>query len=204
VHQSIMDGVRQALSPEDVAANIRDTITLTAQQSQAVANFRQLVETGDPAVFARALRDQSFDNLLEMAVDGEDLRSDIVDQIVQSYADNYLDYRAKTIADTESMRAANLGLRESYRQAVDRGVFPAEAIKRFWLIALDEKTCQLCIDISDMNDQGVGVDEPFQGPDGEVDDPPDPHPACRCSVQYETDLSMIPADDSTDAEAAAA
>lgn len=115
------------------------------------------------------------------------LTSEEVDDLVDAYAENYLDYRAGTIAGTESLRASNIGLRDSYRQAADRGVFDADAVTRHWQIAQDEKVCPVCRSIVENNPDGVGLEEDFQSDDGPIDDAP-VHTSCRCTVEYVTDL----------------
>ena len=39
------------------------------------------------------------------------------------------------------------------------------------------------------------MDEDFDSDDGPMSDPPDPHPNCMCSIDYVTDISQIPEDD---------
>ena len=68
---------------------------------------------------------------------------------------------------------------------------PEEAVKRVWLIDLDDATCPICLSIIDNNPDGVGLSEDFESEDGPIDDPP-VHPNCRCTVQYETNLDLVP------------
>lgn len=199
IEATVLAGLRAGESADEIAAEIRDSISLTATQAQAVANFRQLLEDGDPAAVDRALRDDSFDNVVDDLIAGEDVSDDVISQMVDAYAENYLDYRAQTIADTESLRASVLGIHEGYSQAIERGVMPSDAVTRKLLLALDEKTCQFCIDTEAMNADGVAVDEPWQTPDGPVMNSPF-HPSCRCDEQYETDLSQLSQDDTQDQE----
>jgi hypothetical protein len=193
----VLDGVRAGDSFDDIAKNIRDTIALTPNQAQAVANYRRDLESLDSNALQRALRDTTLDADIQDAIDSGDFLSDeFMDKAVDAYLENYLDYRANTIARTESLRAGNTGLREGYTQAVDRGVMPAEAVTRFWQIAMDERVCPLCLSIVENNPNGVGLREDFQSDDGPVDDPPSgTHPACRCTISYETNIDLIPAEE---------
>lgn len=192
IERAVMSGVQAARSPTQIANSIRDSISLTGTQAQAVSNYRRLIEDLDPQALSRQLRDSGYDAQLQDAIDsGEFLDSGTIDAMVSDYADNYLDYRAATIAGTESTRAANLGLHEAYSQAIDRGSLPSEAVKRVWLVAQDERTCAICSSIPDMNPDGVDIDSEFQSIDGPQDDPP-VHPSCRCGVQYETNLDLVP------------
>jgi len=180
-------------SPEEIVDQIRSVIGLTANQATAVLNYRRLLQDGSSDALRRALRDPKYDDAVRAAQDaGEDLDAALIDDMVDEYASRYLSYRAATIAGTESVRAANGGLRDAYRQAVERGAIPTEAITRFWQISLEENVCPICEAIPDINPEGVGVDEPFDSDVGPVDDPPDPHPGCRCSVEYVTNLDLVP------------
>lgn len=191
----ISGGIAAGDTADEMAANIRDTITLTERQAQAVTNYRNLLEDLNRGALDRALRNTDYDAIVQTAINrGEFLTDAEIDRLVEDYADNYLDYRADTIARTESLRAANAGLRDSYRQAADRGVFPAEAVTRRWRIATDERVCPICQSIAANNKGGVGLDEDFESADGPVDDPP-VHPSCRCTVEYVTNLDMLPADE---------
>lgn len=183
-------GVQAGDSADEIAAAIRDTISLTQRQAQAVANYRALLENLDQGALERQLRNAEYDSAVQDAIDsGEFLSDGAIDRMVEEYADNYLDYRAQTIAQTESIRASNQGLKDSYRQAADRGVFPAEAVTRFW--RLGDHPCPICQQILENNRDGVGLDEDFQSDDGPVDDPPI-HVSCACDVEFRTNLDMLP------------
>jgi len=204
IEAAITNGVNAGDTPEEIAAAIRDTISLTDRQAQAVTNYRLLLEDLDSGALNRALRNIEYDAAVEDAIDsGEFLSADAIDRMVEDYADNFLDFRADTIARTESLRAANQGLRDGYRQAADRGVFPAEAVTRHWQIATDERVCPVCQSVAERNPDGVGLDEDFESEDGPQDDPPI-HPRCRCTVEYITNLDMLPDDETEDEDQAAA
>ena len=194
IEQIVMSGATEGLSAADIVGDIREMIMLTANQSQAVMNYRSMLEDLDPTALARQLRNATMDEIVQDAIDqGEFLASDVIDQLTEDYLSNYLDYRASTIAQTESVRAANEGLHDAYSQAIERGALPDDAVKREW--QLGDSPCPICESIPDNNPDGVGVDDPFDSDDGPVDDPP-VHPSCQCSVEYVTDISKVPEDDS--------
>lgn len=181
VEQALYDGMINAWTPEEIASEIRDVIGLNSRQAQAIDNFRSGLEAAGTYT------------------------AEEIDAMVETRAETALDYRADMIARTESNRSANLGLHEGYRQAIDRGVFPQDAVRRFWQVSLKENTCEICLAIPDMNEEGVAVGEPFETPDGPMMDPPDPHPNCACSVTYITNLDMVePSDEDTADEETAA
>lgn len=193
IEQAVLSGAMQGLGPEAVVDRIRDVIGLTDRQAQAVLNYRRLLEDLDPQALVRRLRDDEMDDVVRRAMEGDiSLDDATLDQLVGRYEENYLDYRADTIAQTESTRAANSGLHDAYRQAVERGALPGEAVRRYWQVALDEKTCPVCLSIPEMNPNGVAVGESFRSIVGPFEDPPDPHPNCRCSVEYVTDIDLVP------------
>lgn len=176
IEQSVIYGAQNGLSAADIVDNIRDVIGLTDTQAQAVTNFRLMLEDLDPAALTRQLRNTTFDEAIQDAIDsGEFLSSSVIDEMVQDYADNYLDYRASMIAQTESSRAVNEGLHDAYSQAIERGALPDDAVNREW--ELGDSPCPICESIPDNNPDGVGVDESFDSDDGPVDDPP-LHPNC--------------------------
>jgi len=203
IEAAITNGVNAGDTPEEIAAAIRDTISLTDRQAQAVSNYRALLEDLDSGALNRALRNIEYDAAVEDAIDsGEFLSADAIDRMVEDYANNFLDYRSDTIARTESLRAANQGLRDGYRQAADRGVFPEEAVRRYWEISTDERVCILCQSIVERNPDGVALEDDFESEEGPQDDPPI-HPRCRCTVRYETNLDLLP-DENEDEDQAVA
>lgn len=194
VDSIVRTGVRQGLTPDEIVGDIRQMIGLTDTQASAVMNYRRMLEELDPTALARQLRNTAYDASLQDAIDNADFLSEAaIDRMTQDYLDNYLDYRANAIAETESTRAANAGLRDAYQQAVDRGALPGAAVRRYWQISLKETTCDICLSIPDLNPDGVEVDQPFDSEDGPIDDAP-VHPHCGCSAEYVTDLDQVPDD----------
>jgi len=61
----------------------------------------------------------------------------------------------------------------------------------------------VCQSVAERNPDGVGLDEDFESEDGPQDDPPI-HPRCRCTVEYITNLDMLPDDETEDEDQAAA
>jgi hypothetical protein len=179
IDQIVLSGARLGLAPDEIMDDIREMIGLTARQSQAAMNYRDMLESLDPGALQRQLRNFLEDDNVQAALDaGQPMDEAMVDKLTNDYIDNYLDYRAETIAQTEATRAVSLGLQDAYSQAIDRGVFPSDAVKQFWKIDLDELTCPICISIPDMNPDGVAIDEAFDSIDGPQDAPPAPHPSC--------------------------
>jgi hypothetical protein len=64
---------------------------------------------------------------------------------------------------------------------VEQGRIPATEIKRYWVVAADERLCPVCAPIPDLNRDGVRLDGAFVTPNGPVSVPP-LHPNCRCTT----------------------
>ena len=178
VLDAIVSGVQAGESADDIAADIVTNIGLTDRQAQAVANLATMLANGDSAALTRSLLDDPDVALIQDALDAGQTLSDVtIDDIVSNYADNMLDYRADMISQTESVRASNLGLQDAYGQAIDRGVFPADAVKKFWLTALDERVCPICRPIPARHKDGIDVNGAFETSAGQIEYPP-AHPNC--------------------------
>lgn len=188
----IVDGYQRGIGVDAIARNIRDMISLGEQRAQAVLNYRRALEEGSGRALTYDLRDSRFDGTVSRALDGvADIPADKIDRMVARYAERQLASRAKTIARTEALRAANIGQRAGYQQFIDKGLVDKDGITIRWLVAMDEATCEICQSIPDMNPEGVGWGEDFDSIDGPVSMPPDPHPNCRCSLTYHIAANAI-------------
>jgi hypothetical protein len=128
----------------------------------------------------RRLRDFRYDKTLSAAMaSGKPLTPAQIDKMVEAYARKYRKYRGDTIARTESMRTLNIGVQDAWRQAIESGKVPEIAVRRFWKVASDERTCPVCKPIPDLNPKGVAFAQPFATPKGAMLLGP-VHPDCRC------------------------
>jgi hypothetical protein len=188
IQDILLEAFKYGGHPYEQAREIRKMIGLTRAQAQAVRNFRRMLE-GSPKemqqALSRMLRDKRFDSTIARAIKtGVALPKEKIDAMVDQYYRRYLDYRARNIARTESLRASNMGQRELWRQAQQQGYLPTARTRRVWLVARDERTCESCKEIPGMNPGGVRLNEPFKTPDGPSDGPP-LHPSCRCDCALE-------------------
>lgn len=191
VRRAILDGVSAGRNPLDVARDVRRFIGLTDSQTQAVQNFRRLLENQDRTVLARALRDKRFDPTVRAWLDGDlDLKPEQIDKMVDRYTDRYVKYRSETISRTEAIRATQVGNHQVWQQAVDSGQFQAAEVRRSWIYTHDGKARDAHVAIPSMNPDGVGLNEPFATPLGPLLYPGDPAGTaanvinCRCAVIY--------------------
>ena len=166
IRQALLRAFQEGGHPFQQARWIRDSIGLTTRQEKAVANYRRMLEGTSPHhSLTRALRDRRYD----ASVRAGRLDQDRIDRMVSRYRERYVQYRAQTIARTETVRAANRGQREIWKQAQEQGELDPDEYERVWIVSGDKDTCDDC---DALDGETVGLDEEF--PDG---DPP-LHPDC--------------------------
>jgi hypothetical protein len=189
VRDTVRDGTVRGFNPRDTARRVRASIGLTRKQEQAVQNFRRGLETRDPAVLARQLRDRRFDPAVRRAIFSDvPLDPAKVDKMTNRYRERYVKFRSEVIARTESTRAINGASRELMESYVDEGLIDAGQIRRFWHHTRDARTREAHRQIDGMNPDGVGLNEPFNTPLGPLMYPGDPSGTaentiqCRCTV----------------------
>lgn len=182
----VMEAFQYGGHPYEQARTIRNMIGLTQRQTQAVANFRRMLENEPLMALSRELRDHRFDSTVEQAGRMRiGLPKEKIDQMVQRYYERYLKYRAEMIARTETIRAAHFGQKETWRQAIAQKLL-SPLSPREWIVTPDDRLCEFCRPIPKLNPEGVGMDEMFQTPMGPTDGPP-LHPHCRCTTGLKVD-----------------
>jgi hypothetical protein len=156
VRDLIARAYREHITVPDTARLIRDVVGLNNRQATALFNFRA--------------------GLIEDAV-----HPDRVASLSARYADRLLRDRADTIAQTEIHRASADGQHELWREGVRAGRINPTVALRIWIA--NAGACDWCLELEDLNADGVGVDEQFQTPDGDmIEGPEESHVGCRCST----------------------
>jgi hypothetical protein len=192
VSDDTRDGIRAIVAnamefgghPSEQARQIRSLIGLTENQADAVANFRRLLEARDPEALTRGLRDRRFDSTLLRVLGDEgvdDLSAEQIDRMVERYASRMLDFRANTIARTETISAARIGTQNAWVQATENGLLDRADVRQGWMVTPDDRLCIYCAAVPALNPDGVRLGEQFITPLGPVDGPT-LHPQCRCIV----------------------
>lgn len=180
IRQALTRQFSEGAGPRKTAAAFRDAIGLTANQEQAVTNFRALLESGSKEALNRDLRDRRFDRSIRNAKD-KPLTEEQIDRMVDRYRERYRQYRAETIARTESTRVVGAASKEAARQIEEENNIKLD---RTWNTTQDGRQR----DIHDvMNGQKRGVDDLFIDGDGNLlrfpGDPEAPEETtinCRC------------------------
>lgn len=111
------------------------------------------------------------------------LNESAISTAVQDYIARAIVSRARLIATTEAIDAANQGQLEFWGQAVAEGLIPTNCLK-VWYTTPDDKVCPSC---GKMHGQRRSFSAKFDDPMGIYDsvDRPTLHPRCRCSMILE-------------------
>lgn len=189
---ALISGVESGTNPIAAARNFRDSIGLTSNQWQHVANYRAALDrvgVDDQAAqnaIGRALTGKrDAKTIMAAAKAGRKLAPEKIDMMVQRYSDRYVKHRAEVIGRTEALRAVNQGNEEAYRQAIAAGQIKAEQLKREWRTRLDNRERRTH---RFLNGQEKPWGEPWVTENGEIRYPGDPEaPAaetiqCRCAI----------------------
>lgn len=165
VQQSVQTAVARhftnALTPRQVAQQIKGSIGLLPAHEIAVANYRRsLTEAG--------------------------LRPERVEAQAARYEKRLLDYRAMNIARTETRRATQHGQLAVWHEGKRLGLITGG--KKVWLV--DGDPCEICEPMDDVAVDIEGTWE-VEYPNGDIlniEIPSDSHPACQCSqnIVFET------------------
>lgn len=152
IRSVLVETARRGGHPSEVARRIAGLVDLTAEQTLAVeALIAQALQSGMSEMQAR--------------------------KKAEAFAASLRKERARLIARTEMLRAANAAQESAVQQAYRAGWIDPAITKRVWIAALDSKTCPICAAMAGVE---VGFHELFQTPVGPLRHPP-AHPGCRCS-----------------------
>ena len=158
IRAAIIAGAQMGLPVEEQAHRLRDSIGLSPGQNDWVASYRRQLETLDPRVLTRALRDRRHDGPITRAIDtNTPLSAEDIERYVGSYHRRALAYRAMTIARTEALRGANTGMVETARVALLS--MPDMTVEKVWIATKDSRTRDAHRELDGKVVQGL--DEPF-------------------------------------------
>lgn len=186
VNEWLIMGLQRGWNPVQSARGLRGVIGLPPNLIRAAENQRQALLTGDRSALERALRDKRSDSVIRAAINaGKPLPKDYVDARVNDYIRRATAFNAETIARTASMDAVVMGQRLWWEEAVDQDAVSRNTVRRFWVVASDERTCLRCRPIPMLNPDGRGMDELFITPEDGMVLQPTLHFRCRCIVFYQ-------------------
>lgn len=157
IREIIQRSFEEGLTPRHAATLIREQIGILPMHAEAVENYRQAL-----------IEKFKSQGLLTWESDSA--------RLATRYATQMINYRAKNIARTETIRASNQGQKELWNQAIEQDLLRENEWEREWITDETERTCNIC---STLNGTRAAMNGTFPGG---YEMPPDPHPSCRCSV----------------------
>lgn len=156
IQQIVHRQFTQGLSPKMMAGEIKNYIGLYPQLAGAHTNY-------------------------VLGLLGSGMKESEAERLSNAYYDKLLDYRAMSIARTETHFMVSHGQLEVWKQGQDNGLIPTGA-KKVW-----DADGNPCPDCEDMDGVAVDIDDVWVMNDGTVCDvPSDSHPNCNCtpSIDY--------------------
>ncbi len=162
----IGNAYQQQYTVQQAARLIRNQIGLNERLALAVSRAYEVLLAADDSVVLLGKTP------VRIPIGG--LSDAIIAKRINDYSQRLLNYRSRMIARTETIRAANVGQRQLWNQAVGNGLLTGYELRE-WITGFDERTCTVC---EGLHGEKAGLNEPFPGG---IMDPP-AHPQCRCSV----------------------
>jgi uncharacterized protein len=153
VREVISDAAKSGLAPRLQVPRIKEVVGLRSDQYRALGNYRSRLESRLPP-----------------------LSTSKIDLACERYARKLHKQRALLIARTETMRSANQGQMELWKQAVDKGLLANDDTRK-WLATPDDR---LRDSHADLQGQETTIDGTFVKVDGTSIEPGE-EPNCRCA-----------------------
>jgi hypothetical protein len=181
IAEVIARGAERGLTVAQQARAIREVVGLPPNWMDAPQALAAELRNGEISAATGRKMSAVLKQQIRSASANDTMTEAFIKKATAEYSATLVNARAMTIARTETIRAANYGLQESWDQAVDQGALPSTS-RQFWIVTPDDRLCPICSAIPDMNPNGRELGESFMTPEGPVDAPPAPHPNCRCSI----------------------
>lgn len=203
IREFLTEGLARGANPKSTALDlvgridprtkkrVGGVVGLQSKQIQTISNAKLNLTSGDPALMNKylslKLRDKRFDKIVLKSIrDGEAISEAKASQLMTSYSNRALKYRAETIARTETLGALSQAQHAGFELMVAGGV-EAKKIKKVWRTATDARVRD---SHADLEGETVGIDERFSNgllypreAGGAAEDVIN----CRCDVVYEVD-----------------
>lgn len=184
LREVVADELARGVGPRQVAVALKAGFAqsgLTPYDVKIVRSFRAALEEGRYRdALGRSLRDLRSDRTLQRLLkDGGSLSKTQIEKMVAAYQRKLVAWRAETFARTNAIQAANEATVATWRAAIEQGAAIATEVRRYWVVARDERLCRNCEPVPGLNADGVDLDGSFETPLGPALMPP-LHPNCRC------------------------
>lgn len=192
VKQAIERAINEKRNNEEILYEFKHSIGLNRQQENAVNNYKKALISGSLQSLKYENREKSKDNeIISSIAAGAILSRNKINNLVNSYRQRSIEYRANLIAETETLKYASAGEYESIIQAGMEGAVELNGLKKFWVTQRDERVRANHIAIPLINNNGVDIWDYFQTPLGPMRYPRDENGTagnivnCRCYLLYD-------------------
>lgn len=153
VQDIMLRGFQEGMHPYEMAALIKNVIGMTPRQAEGLQRLRASMKL-------------SGTNDMQIA------------RTLKAYKDKSIARRARTIARSETIRAASAGQQLLWSRAADVGLLSRELTLRKWIVTPDDRLCPHC---RAMKDVRAPLNKSFKTDYGHIEMPP-LHPTCRCAM----------------------
>lgn len=180
IAEVIARGAERGLTVAEQATAIREVVGLPPNWAHAPHALAQEIRDGNLSAATSRRLSAKTKQQIRSAVKNGTANETFIRRVTKEYTASLVNRRALNIARTETLKAANHGLLESWNQAKAAGDLPANT-RRFWIVTPDDRLSEEHARIPGMNPDGRGLNESFVTPDGVFMYPPT-RPNCRCAV----------------------
>lgn len=186
IQELVATGFEKGRTTASTARAIRGSIGLTERGSAALVNAKDRLTKAKPGTLVKLGKKK-------YRIPAGGLSTAQVDNFVGKYGAKLLHDRAKVIARTETIAAANEGQRQLWDQAAKEGLLTGGELRE-WIVTPDDRLCEEC---EPMEGELAGINDNFTHPEtGEQLIGPPLHQDCRCATglttkQVQTDEEMF-------------
>lgn len=176
----VSEAFRLGLTIDQQARIIREVVGLPPNWAAAPLNLAEDLRNGIESAAADRRLSGVDKQRIRSAIRNDTVTEDFIAEMEDNYTGSLTNLRARTIARTETLRVANHGTIESWRQAIDEGDLPDTA-RKVVIVTPDDRLRETHLQIAEEYQDGIPVDDNFETPWGEFEGPPF-EVNCRCSV----------------------
>lgn len=171
VRAFVENGLRDGVSPKEIARDLRDVIGLSPKQLEQVQNYRDALEGKNGRLITNyTLRDKRFS--------GANLTPERIDKMVSLYEKRRIAQNAETVSRTTALDSMKLGQQLSIDSAVDQGIYDPARLWKRWVGVMDDREREEHVA---MEGEEVPYDEPYSNAE---DVPGESTYNCRCISRF--------------------
>jgi len=177
----ISDGTAEGIAPRKLAQLVRQCIGLRSDQVRAILKLRKDILSAKPGDLITRFPPREGVRVsagFKIKIP-KNLTDEWIEKKLEKYATMSHNYRARTVSRTETMRAANAGQEELWKQAIDEGLLDKNQ-EKIWIDTPDAR-CRKKHKL--LHGRRAKVGRKFKANDGSMIDPGEEvHCRCGCGL----------------------